>query len=431
VASEVVVETEVVTKPEIVAALEESRRRTLGLLAPVPERAQRGQVSELMSPLCWDLAHIGHYEELWLVRELTGAPPTVELYDDVYDAFKHPRRDRPSLPILDPVAARAFDADVRRRALDLLVCTSFDGDDPLRADGFVYGMVVQHEHQHDETLLATIQLMDDYAHPDADGPDPAASSTVARRLPDDVLIPAGTFTMGTDTAPWAYDNERPAHPVTVGAFRIDTTPVTNEAYLAFVEGGGYDDPAHWTEAGWQWRSEAGLEAPQFWSRADDGKWTRRRFGRDEAIPPVEPVQHVCWYEADAYARWSGARLPTEREWEYAALGASVATANLWREGGHRWSPAPVGSRAGNLSQWGVDGMLGDVWEWTASDFEPYPGFRAFPYREYSEVFFGSDYKVLRGGSWATHPHAVRTTFRNWDLPIRRQIFAGFRCVRDA
>jgi iron(II)-dependent oxidoreductase len=207
--------------------------------------------------------------------------------------------------------------------------------------------------------------------------------------------------------------------------------VTNDGYLAFVEAGGYDDPAHWTEAGWQWRTEAGLEAPQFWSRTTDGGWTRRRFGRVEPIPLAEPVQHVCWYEADAFARWSGARLPTEREWEYAALGASVATANLWREDGHRWAPVPVGSRSGNVSHWGVDGMLGDVWEWTASDFEPYPGFRAFPYREYSEVFFGSDYKVLRGGSWATHPHAVRTTFRNWDLPIRRQIFAGFRCARDA
>ncbi|MDT5180679.1 MAG: gamma-glutamyl hercynylcysteine S-oxide synthase, partial [Mycobacterium sp.] len=284
-----------VTKPEIVASLAEARRRTLGLLDPIPEPAQRSQVSELMSPLCWDLAHIGHFEELWLVRELTGAPPTVELYDDVYDAFKHPRRNRPSLPILEPAAARAFDEDVRRRALDILVCTSLDADDPLRAEGFVYGMVVQHEHQHDETLLATIQLMDDFAHPDADGVAPATSETGPPPLPDDVLIPAGSFTMGTDTAPWAYDNERPAHDVTVGAFRIDTTPVTNQAYLAFVEDGGYDDPAHWSEAGWQWRIEADLQAPQFWQQAADGGWTRRRFGRDEPLPGAEPVQHVCWY----------------------------------------------------------------------------------------------------------------------------------------
>jgi iron(II)-dependent oxidoreductase len=424
-----------VTKPEIVASLGEARRRTLGILDPIPDAAQRSQVSELMSPLCWDLAHIGHFEELWLVRELSGAPPSVELYDDIYDAFKHPRRDRPSLPILDPAGARTFDADVRRRALDVLMCTTLDACDPLRVDGFVYGMVVQHEHQHDETLLATIQLMDDYAHPDADGRVSCAdSSTNGAATPgatDDVLVPAGSFTMGTDRAAWAYDNERPAHEVGVDAFRLDTTPVTNHAYLAFVEGGGYDDPASWTAEGWRWRTEAGLQAPQFWSRSEDGTWTRRRFGRDEPLPPTEPVQHVCWYEADAYARWSGARLPTETEWEYASLGSSSAAANLWTEADHRWSPAPVGSRADNRSRWGVYGMLGDVWEWTASDFTPYPGFRAFPYTEYSEVFFGPEYKVLRGGSWATHPQAVRTTFRNWDYPIRRQIFAGFRCARAA
>ncbi len=419
----------VATKPEIVASLETARQRTLGLLAPIPDASQRAQVSELMSPLCWDLAHIGHYEELWLVRELTGAPPTVELYDDVYDAFKHPRRDRPSLPILDPEGARAFDAAVRDRVLAVLDDIELDTGDPLLAGGFVYGMVVQHEHQHDETLLATIQLMDDFAHPDADGAGPGA---VTHPEPcADVLVPGGTFAMGARTAPWAYDNERPAHEVAVAPFRIDTTPVTNQAYLEFVEGGGYDDPSHWSETGWKWRVEADLQAPQFWRRATAGSWSRRRFGRDEPLPPREPVQHVCWYEADAYARWSGARLPTEEEWEYAAQGSPVETANLWRDGRHRFGPAPVGSRPGNVSRWGVDALLGDVWEWTASDFSPYPGFRAFPYREYSEVFFGPGYKVLRGGSWATHPSAARTTFRNWDYPIRRQVFAGFRCARDA
>ncbi len=139
---------------------------------------------------------------------------------------------------------------------------------------------------------------------------------------------------------------------------------------------------------------------------------------------------MCWYEADAYARWSGARLPTEAEWEVAACGSRTDAANLWREGAHRFAPAPVGARADNVSAHGAVGMLGDVWEWTSSDFAPYPGFHAFPYREYSEVFFGPEYKVLRGGSWATHSTSGRTTFRNWDLPIRRQIFAGFRCASD-
>jgi iron(II)-dependent oxidoreductase len=425
----------VTSKTEIVASLEESRRRTLGLLAPVPDAAQRAQVSELMSPLCWDLAHIGHYEELWLVRELAGAAPTDAAYDDVYDAFKHPRRDRPALDLLDADSARAFDADVRARALevlDALELASFDvdGGDPLLAGGFVYGMVVQHEHQHAETLLATLQLMDDFAHPAADGNAASSPTGAVTTLPTDVLVAGGAYALGTDSDPWAYDNERPAHVVELAPYRIDTTAVTNAAYARFVDAGGYDDAAHWSEAGWAWRKEADLVAPQCWSRADDGGWVRRRFGRTEPVPPAEPVQHVCWYEADAYARWAGARLPTEAEWEVAAQGTPLASADLWHEG-RRFAPAPVDAADAVVSAHGARGMLGGVWEWTASDFLAHPGFRAFPYREYSEVFFGHDYKVLRGGSWATHPSAVRITFRNWDFPIRRQIFSGFRCARDA
>jgi iron(II)-dependent oxidoreductase len=394
-----------------------------------------------MSPLCWDLAHIGHYEELWLVRELADAAPTETAYDDVYDAFKHPRRERPTLAILDAAGARTFDASVRERALAVLDDLDLSTDDPLLADGFVYGMVVQHEHQHDETLLATLQLMDDFTHPDADGDGKAeaeaeaeagidAAPATAIGLPHDVLVPAGAHCLGTSTDPWALDNERPAHVVELAAFRIDTTAVTNRAFAEFVEGGGYDDRAHWSADGWAWREEADLVAPQHWWRADDGAWLRRRFGRTEPVPPAEPVQHVCWYEADAFARWSGARLPTEAEWEAAAAGTPSAGAVLWREGPHRFAPAPVGTTADVVSSCGARGMLGGVWEWTASDFLPHPGFRAFPYREYSEVFFGPEYKVLRGGSWATHPTAMRTTFRNWDYPVRRQIFAGFRCARD-
>ena len=419
-----------VDKSEIVDALRASRARSLALLDPVPVTDQARQASPLMSPLCWDLAHIGHYEELWLIRELTGAAPTDPRFDDVYDAFKHPRRERESLDILDPARAREFDADVRKRALDVLAGLDLDPAVPLLADGFVYGMVVQHEHQHDETMLATLQLMDGFAHPDADGDAaPAAPPREPGSLPADVGVDGGTFTMGTSGDPWAYDNERPAHTVTVEPFRIDTTPVTNRAYAEFVAAGGYDDPRHWSRDGWAWREEAALEAPQFWARDGGGGWARTRFGRVEALPLDEPVQHVCWYEADAFARWSGARLPTEAEWERAAVGADPAAGNLWRPGA-RFGPEPVGRRD-SASDAGTRQLFGDVWEWTSTDFDGYPGFRSFPYREYSEVFFGTEYKVLRGGSWATDPAAMRATFRNWDYPIRRQIFAGFRCARDA
>ena len=399
------------TESRIEAGLGGARARTLALLAPIDDADLVRQVSPLMSPLVWDLAHVGHYEELWLLRNITGAAPTNELYDDVYDAFKHPRRDRPSLPILGPTEARAFVADVRTRVLDALATLDLDGDDPLLRDGFVYGMVVQHEHQHDETMLATIQLMDDFAHPDADEwrPSPVLDSeTSAERpfgFPESVAIDAGTFTIGTDEQAWVYDNERPRHEVELAAFRIDRTPVTNRQYRGFVEDGGYDDERLWSADGWTWRQEAGAGAPQFWRREGDGAWSRRRYGRREDLPLDEPVQHVCWHEADAFARWRGDRLPTEAEWEAAAA--------------HEGRPG------------GPQQMLGDVWEWTSTDFDGYPGFVSFPYREYSEVFFGPEYKVLRGGSWATDPSVRRATFRNWDYPIRRQIFAGFRCAADA
>jgi iron(II)-dependent oxidoreductase len=422
--------------------LEHARERTCSLLAPLDDEELRRQVSPLMSPLCWDLAHIGHYEELWLLRALLATAPTEPRYDDLYDAFRHPRRDRAALPILGPAGARAYAGGVRTRVLDALDRIDLD-DDPLRHDAFVYGMVIQHEHQHQETMLATIDLLD-RPYRESNGRRRADATTRSARRSDDaeVSIPGGTFTMGTDAEPWAYDNERPAHRVDVRPFRIDVTPVTTRAYRDFVEAGGYDDERLWSSAGWSWRHDAGLEHPQGWRREGDRAWSVRRFGRRVDLPADEPVEHVCWYEAEAFTRWAGKRLPTEAEWEYAASWATDGTksrypwgdedptpdtADLGRLG---LRPAPAGALPGGASPHGALAMVGHVWEWTATCFGGYPGFRSFPYREYSEVFFGDEYRVLRGGSWATHPVACRTTFRNWDYPIRRQIFCGFRCARD-
>ncbi|WP_030164746.1 ergothioneine biosynthesis protein EgtB [Spirillospora albida] len=427
-------------KELIASELGASRDRSLGLttgVLDVPDLT--AQVSPLMSPLVWDLAHVGNYEELWLLRAVTGADAIRPEIDGLYDAFEHPRAERPSLPLLPPDEARAYLAAVRERVLDALPSVRFDTGNPLTGGGFVYGMVVQHEHMHDETMLATHQLRRG-APALLDPPPPSA-------VPDrtdaaEVLIEAGPFEMGTSDDPWAYDNERPGHIVDVPAYFIDTEPVSNAAYHAFMEAGGYDDPRWWTPAGWEWRNFSGKRAPAFWHR-DSGAWLRRRFGRTEPVPMSEPVQHVCWYEADAYARWAGRRLPTEAEWEKAARWDPDAQrsrrfpwGDTYEEGranlGQRaLRPSPEGAFADGASPHGVRRLIGDVWEWTSSDFHAYPGFRSFPYKEYSEVFFGPEYKVLRGGSWATHPLAVRGTFRNWDYPVRRQIFAGFRCARSA
>ena len=424
-------------KSALAAQLHAARRRTLELLAPLSDEELVKQHSPLMSPLAWDLAHTGHFEELWLVRTIGGERVSDGRFDRVYDAFEAPRAERPNLDLLSPAEARAYVADVRSRVLEVLDEIELDSEDPLLRDAFVYGLIVQHEYQHQETILATLQLRD-APYPFDDEPPPTPS------LPQEaeVFVEGGPFMIGTDDEPWAYDNERRAHEVHLPAFWIDSVPVTNAAYVEFVEAGGYADRRHWSDDGWAWRTEAGLEHPESWQRDGSG-WTRLRFGRREPLPEAEPVQHVCWYEADAYARWSGRRLPTEAEWEKAATWDPAGEkrrfpwgdeepggehANL---GQRRFGPAPAGSFPAGASAWGCQQMLGDVWEWTSSDFASYPGFEAFPYHEYSEVFFGPEYKVLRGGSWATHPVVARPTFRNWDFPIRRQIFAGFRCARDA
>lgn len=334
--------------------------------------------------------------------------------------------------------ARAYAADVRLRVLDVLERTPFEGR-PLLDAAFAFGMIAQHEQQHDETMLITHQLRRGPVALTA--PPPPAPR--GGPLPAEVLVPGGPFTMGTSDEPWALDNERPAHPRVVPAFHIDTTPVTNGAYLAFIADGGYTERRWWRPEGWAQIREHGIAAPLFW-RGDGTQWLRRRFGVTEPVPEDEPVLHVSWYEADAYARWAGRRLPTEAEWEKAARYDPVSGRSRrypWGDadpgpehanlGQRHLRPAAAGSYPEGASPLGVRQLMGDVWEWTASDFLPYPGFTAFPYKEYSEVFFGPEHKVLRGGSFAVDRVACRGTFRNWDLPVRRQIFSGFRTARNA
>ncbi len=240
--------------------LEAARSRSLDLLAPVEDADLRRQLSPIMSPLVWDLAHVGNFEELWLLREVGGATPIDASLDDLYDAFRHPRPNRPALPLLGPADARRYIADVRGRALDGLETADLDDGRQLLAGGFVYGMIVQHEHQHDETMLASLQLMDGEGYRPLAPPPPAPASVVD----GEVLVPAGPFVMGTDSDAFAYDNERPAHVVDLPAFRIDVAPVTNRRYLEFMEDGGYDDPRWWDSDGWRWREEGNVDSPQFW-----------------------------------------------------------------------------------------------------------------------------------------------------------------------
>jgi iron(II)-dependent oxidoreductase len=347
-----------VSPSELVTALERARRRTEDLLEPLSDEQLTRQISPLQSPLVWDLAHIGHFEELWLLRRVGGRNALSSEYDDLYDSFAHARCERAALPILQPRAARAYVKDVRDEVLALVPELSLEGGDPLLERGFVVGMVVQHELQHAETMAQTLAL--------AGLPGPAPQGPPDVEASGDVIVPGGSFTLGSEDR-WAYDNERPAHAVDLAPFRIDRALVTNAEYAAFV-----DD---------------GAPAPLRW---------------DPAARTHAPVQHVSFHEAEAYARWVGKRLPSEAEWEKAAK--TIA---------HE-----------------LEHMTGAVWQWTSSFFDGYPGFRAFPYAEYSKAFFGEEYRVLRGGSWVTDPLVARPTFRNWDLPELRQIFSGIRLAHD-
>jgi iron(II)-dependent oxidoreductase len=433
-------------QPEVVAdQLLEARARTLLLAAPLTDEELRAQHDPLMSPILWDLGHIAHFEELWLTRNLDGPIEFVEM-PGLYNPFEHPRSTRASLPLPLLAQCREIMDEIRGRVLARLVAAEFDTANPLLRDGFVYQMVLQHEYQHNETILQTLQLKQGEPYSPLVRVAPAGGAApragVAGRG-EMVRFPGGPVRIGTDDRSAAYDNERPAHTVELAPFWIDVHPVTNQDFMVFIAAGGYETPEYWSEAGWRWRTEAGLRAPKYW-RFGDGVWSTRSMDRSGPVDPSHPVCHVCWYEAEAFARYAGKRLPTEVEWEAAASwnpatgtsrkypwGDAAPDTSLANLDQLAFGTAPVGSYPGNVSPIGCSGMIGDVWEWTASDFGPWPGFESFPYKEYSEVFFGSEYKVLRGGSWATRPGAIRNTFRNWDYPIRRQIFSGFRCARDA
>ncbi len=354
----------------VAECLDVARARTLALVAGLGREALHRPLAPIMSPLVWDLGHIAAYEDLWCVHRLGGEPLLHADLAAAYDAFETPRECRGDIELLAYDDALAYMSAVRKRTLRIL---------DERGPSELHELVFQHELQHTETMRQAMFL----------GGLPAGSPHGAMAsFPvgvDYVEVPGGRFGMGAPEGRFSYDNERPRHDVEVETFRITRTPITNATFLSFVEGGGYERREWWSDEGWAWKEEYDITRPLDWTGGDD-----------------RPVQHVSWFEADAFARSLEARLPTEAEWERAATwdhGAALEGAGL-------------------------------VWEWTSSSFDGYPGFVAHPYREYSEVFFGRDYRVLRGGSWASSAHVATPTFRNWDLPERRQIFSGLRLVEE-
>jgi gamma-glutamyl hercynylcysteine S-oxide synthase len=367
----------------LLVALSEARAHTLALVSHLTDEQLERVHSPIMSPLVWDLGHIAAYEDLWLANRHGGLELLRPELAERYDAFETPRSVRGEIDSLGPADARDYLQAVRARTSKVIAGRGV-------GDGTICEMVLRHELQHSETMRQTLAI---------GGLLPPGEPTL---LPLDgaqewVEIPAGEFAMGSGPESFAYDNERPRHLLDLPAFAIARRPVSSASWMRFSEDGGYERREWWSQEGWAWKRE-------------------HEVSHHPAVAsshPRAPVCHVSWYEADAFARAHDAHLPTEPEWEKAA----TLTLEEPQEAG---SPPP-----------GPLDAVGQVWEWTQSTFTGYPGFVAHPYREYSEVFFGDAYRVLRGGSWATHPRVGTLRFRNWDLPQRRQIFAGLRLARDA
>jgi iron(II)-dependent oxidoreductase len=415
---------------ELAGWVREARGRTLGLLGSLGPDRLLGPMLPVVNPPLWELGHVAWFQERWVLRR-EGQPSLRAGADALYDSIAIAHDLRWGLP-LPSLAATADDlGEVQERVLRRLA----EGT----ADPYFVALAVFHEDMHFEAMAFSRQTLGWPAPPAGPGTAPEGGGD----LPGDAAVPGGTFLLGAAPgAGFAFDNEKWAHPVELAPFAIARAPVTQRAFAAFVDDGGYRRRDLWSEAGWRWREAAGAERPVYWERGEAG-WTRRDFDRRVPLEPFRPMVHACFWEAEAFCRWAGRRLPTEAEWEAAASAVPGPDGRLgpgrrrfpWGEADPDPSRAWLGARAlhavdvgalpaGDAAS-GCRQLTGNVWEWTSSDFLPYPGFTPDPYREYSLPWFGT-HKVMRGGSFATPGRLLRNTWRNFYTPDRRDPWVGFR-----
>lgn len=399
------------------------RQLTLDLFEGIDYDTLTRQAHADFSPIGWHLGHIAYTESLWLLEHCAGQPCQFPQYRRLFAADGLPKAERVKLPSLEEI--QAYLARIREAVFRYLEVA------PLEQEERLWRFLLQHESQHAETIAIVLELLkiqdsrlfslSSPLFPLSSPLPPPPSSP-----PDMVFIPAGDFTCGSDSMD-ALDNERPAHVVYLDSYWIDRYPVTCGQYRLFMEAGGYQQACWWSAAGWEWLQSAQVSQPLYWK--GDPEWDDH------------PVCGVSWYEADAYARFAGKRLPTELEWEKAArwhpeptpaepaLRGEVGSGSERCNHGHQiGQTTPVTHYPAGKSPAGCYDMLGNVWEWTSSWFAGYEGFEPYPYRGYSQVYFDHQHRVLRGGSWATRPWALRASFRNWYHPQVRQVLAGFRCA---
>jgi gamma-glutamyl hercynylcysteine S-oxide synthase len=431
-----------VTVAELAEWVLDSRDRTFDVVADLTDEQLIGPRLAIVNPLLWEIGHTAWFQEKWVLRHVCGEAPIRSDADALYDSMAIPHDTRWDLPLPSREATFTYMREVRDRVLDRL-------HQGRPSDALLYFVryCVHHDDMHNEAFTYTRQTLG-YAAPrfsfreaDEIGPAPAAGA-----LPGDVVIPGGEFMLGGPrTAPFVFDNEKWEHPVQVRMFEIARAPVTQSAFAEFAEDGGYLRRDLWSSEGWQWRERGQVEQPAYWKRDDGARWLRRNFSEWLPLEPHLPVIHVNWHEAEAYCRWAGRRLPTEAEWEAAAAcdrwrdgllaskrnfpwsddASSTGRANLdWRTGGC----LDVAALPAGDSAFGCRQMIGNVWEWTSSPFLPYPGFVPDAYKEYSEPWLRT-HVVLRGGCWATRSRLIRNTYRNFYMPDRRDVWAGFRTCK--
>ncbi len=418
----------------IAEMLRDARARTLELVEDLSDEQLLGPSLPIVNPLLWEIGHLAWFQEKWVLRHLRGEPPLRADADALYDSGAVAHDTRWDLPL----PSRAATFDYMRTVLETILARVDRRGDLSEEETYFHLLGIFHEDMHGEAFAYTRQTLG-YPRPRfavKSSAEPAVGTGLVR---GDVVIPAGTFLLGaTPDLPFVFDNEKWVHAVEVGAYAIARSAVRQGEFAAFVESRGYERRELWSEAGWRWRESEGAKHPVYWMRDTGGRWLRRSY---EAVAPLEedlPVLHVNCFEADAYCRWAGRRLPTEAEWERAASvtpgddpkrrfpwGDEPPTPGRANLDGTRGGTLPVGALAAGDSAFGCRQMIGNVWEWTQDDFLPFPGFVADPYNEYSQPWFGS-HKVLRGGCWVTRSRLIRNTWRNFYTPDRRDVWAGFR-----
>ncbi len=428
-----------VTAAELLAHLDDAHARTLRLITDLSPDQMLGPRLPIVNPPIWEVGHLAWFNEYWVLRNLDRRTPLMIAADSLYDssAIAHDRRwDLPLPSVADTLAYLQAVKDTLGQRL------RGHGNSVPEKDAYFYLLVIFHQDMHTEAFTYMRQTL---GYPAPAGA--FAKSMSDGPLPGDLDVPGGRFLLGAaPTRSFVFDNEKWAHPVELAPFRIARAPVTNMEFASFVDDHGYHRREFWDNPGWEWRMQAGMEAPKYWRR-NGADWEMRRFDRWTVLAPHAPVMHVNWHEAQAWCRWAERRLPTEAEWEMAAA-CEVAGGHVdgTRKRRYPWGNEPPTETHANLngraltsidvaalpqgdSAFGCRQMIGNVWEWTASTFEPYPGFSPDPYRDYSEPWFGTR-KVLRGGSWATPARLVWNSWRNFYTPDRNDIFAGFRtCAR--